>query len=236
MSDFFPPIHREGRPFVFGGFAVAVLGFLFLGWIVGWVGLIFLFFCLYFFRDPDRYVPLNDAALVAPGDGRICSITQTQWPAELTDPGQERPQCTRVSIFLSVLDVHVNRAPCAGRVARIAYVPGTMVNANLDKASTDNERNLIALERNDGLKVGFVQISGFVARRIICSVEEGDRLESGERFGIIRFGSRVDVYLPEGYAPTVALGQRTLGGETIIAMPQGASQAASLANVAAARR
>lgn len=217
MSEFFPPIHREGRPFVFAGFAVALLGFLLLGNVIGWVGLLFLGFCLFFFRDPDRYVPELPDALVAPGDGRVCSVTQAPWPAELGDLAPDGSSCTRISIFLSVLDVHVNRAPCAGRIARIAYVPGTMVNANLDKASTDNERNLVALERSDGSYVAFVQISGFVARRIICDVEEGDRLEAGERFGIIRFGSRMDVYLPQGYEPSVSLGQRTLGGETILA-------------------
>ncbi|MEO0410236.1 MAG: phosphatidylserine decarboxylase [Pseudomonadota bacterium] len=220
MSEFFPPIHREGRPFVFGGFAVALLGFLLIGNIVGWLGLVFLGFCLFFFRDPDRYVPKQADAMIAPSDGRICAVTKAPWPAELGDLGPAGGTCTRISVFLSVLDVHVNRAPCAGRIARIAYVPGTMVNANLDKASTDNERNLVALERPDGSYVAFVQISGFVARRIICDVEEGDRLEAGERFGIIRFGSRMDIYLPEGYAPTVSLGQRTLGGETILAMPQ----------------
>lgn len=236
MSEFFPPVHREGRPFVFGGFAVAIVGFLFVGDLVGWAGLLFMGFCLYFFRDPDRYVPSRDDAIVSPGDGRVCSIAEAQWPQELGDAGPQDKTCTRVSIFLSVLDVHVNRSPCAGRISRIAYIPGTMVNANLDKASTDNERNIVALERGDGDYIAFVQISGFVARRIICDVEEGDRLEAGERFGIIRFGSRMDVYLPKGYVPAVSLGQRTLGGETVIALPKGATATDNRDGIPAIRR
>ncbi|MEM1019490.1 MAG: phosphatidylserine decarboxylase [Pseudomonadota bacterium] len=215
MADFFPPAHREGRVYVFGGFAVGLVGLFFLGSIIAIFGFGFMIFCLFFFRDPDRYVPTDQNAIVAPGDGRVCSVLAAPWPRELGGDGKE--MCTRISIFLSVLDVHVNRAPCAGRVTRIAYVPGTMVNANLDKASTDNERNLVALERGDGIKIAFVQIAGLIARRIICDVEEGDRLEAGERFGIIRFGSRMDVYLPQDATLKVALGQRTLGGETVIA-------------------
>ncbi|MEM9879813.1 MAG: phosphatidylserine decarboxylase [Pseudomonadota bacterium] len=217
LSEFFPPTHKEGRPFVLVGFAIALLGFVFLGDIVGLAGLIFTAFCLYFFRDPARRVPTDPVPIVSPADGRVCDIVMAPWPAELGGDGND--QRIRISIFLSVLDVHVNRAPCAGRIKQIAYVPGKMLNANLEKASADNERNIIALERSDGKTMAFVQISGFVARRIVCDVEEGDMLEAGTRFGIIRFGSRMDVYLPEGYAPAIGMGQVTLGGETVIAMP-----------------
>lgn len=217
FAEFFPPTHREGRIFVFIGLAVALIGFLLIGSIVGWVGVGFMAFSLYFFRNPERRVPGTPDALVAPGDGRVCDVMMAPWPVELGGDGKD--ERIRISIFLSVLDVHVNRSPAAGRISRIAYVPGKMLNANLEKASADNERNIIELELDSGETLAFVQISGFVARRIICDVEQGDRLETGERFGIIRFGSRMDVYLPKGYAPTVGMGQIMVGGETVIAMP-----------------
>jgi len=227
ISEFFPPTHREGRPFVLAGFIVALLGFTLVGDLVGWVGAVFTAFCLYFFRNPERRVPDDANVLVSPADGRVCDIQMAPWPLELSGDGNE--QRIRISIFLSVLDVHVNRAPCAGRITRIAYVPGKMLNANLEKASTDNERNIICVEREDGDSVAFVQISGFVARRIICDVEEGDMLDAGQRFGIIRFGSRMDVYLPKDYAPVVGMGQMMLGGETIIARPSDKPEAKPIA-------
>lgn len=223
MGEFFPPTHREGRIFVFIGFAIAVLGFAFLGSIVGWVGGAFLAFSLFFFRNPERRVPTGDDLVVSPADGRVCDVLTAPWPSELGGDGTD--ERIRISIFLSVLDVHVNRAPAAGRITRVAYIPGKMLNANLEKASADNERNLISIERSGGDTLAFVQISGFVARRIICDVSEGDMLEAGERFGIIRFGSRMDVYLPKGYTPSVGMGQIMVGGETIIARPSKSPQA-----------
>lgn len=227
FGEFFPPTHREGRVFVFIGLAVALLGFFVLGTVIGVAGLVFLAFCLYFFRNPDRRVPDEADVIVSPADGRVCDVVTAPWPVELGGDGKESR--IRISVFLSVLDVHVNRSPAAGRIMQIAYVPGKMLNANLDKASSDNERNIIALERSDGKTLAFVQISGFVARRIICDVEEGNELEAGERFGIIRFGSRMDVYLPEGFAPAVGMGQIMIGGETVLARPAKTAEAVPIA-------
>lgn len=226
MGEFFPPTHREGRIFVFIGFAIAVAGFVLLGDIVGWVGIAFLCFSLFFFRNPERRIPTDPDVVVSPADGRVCDVLTAPWPRELGGDGTD--ERIRISIFLSVLDVHVNRAPAAGRITRIAYVPGKMLNANLEKASADNERNLISIERPSGDTLAFVQISGFVARRIICDVSEGDTLEAGERFGIIRFGSRMDVYLPKGYTPVVGMGQIMVGGETIIALPSKVPEAKAI--------
>lgn len=217
LGEFFPPTHREGRIFVFIGLAIALAGFLLAGNIIGWVGVGFMAFSLYFFRNPERRVPDDVDVLVSPADGRVCDVMMAPWPVELGGNGKK--EHIRISIFLSVLDVHVNRAPAGGRIRQMAYVPGKMLNANLEKASADNERNIIELERDNGDVLAFVQISGFVARRIICDVTEGDRLEVGERYGIIRFGSRMDVYLPEGYAPAVGMGQVMIGGESVIARP-----------------
>ncbi len=208
------PPHRAGYPFIAIGLAVAVLGGLLLGSWLFWLGLIFTAFCLYFFRDPRRVPPDREGLVVAPADGHVVSVMPAVPPAEL---GLGPAPRWRVAIFLSVMDVHVNRSPVAGRVTRIAYRAGKFVSANLDKASEDNERNALALRLPDGRDVGVVQIAGLVARRILCDVREGDSLDAGERFGIIRFGSRTDVYLPEGVRPMVAVGQTMIGGETVIA-------------------
>lgn len=208
------PPHRAGYPFIAIGLAVAVLGGLLLGGWLFWLGLIFTLFCLYFFRDPRRVPPDREGLVVAPADGHVVSVMPAVPPAEL---GLGPAPRWRVAIFLSVMDVHVNRSPVAGRVTRIAYRAGKFVSANLDKASEDNERNALALRLPDGRDVGVVQIAGLVARRILCDVREGDSLDAGERFGIIRFGSRTDVYLPEGVRPMVAVGQTMIGGETVIA-------------------
>lgn len=208
------PPHRAGYPFIAIGLAVAVLGGLLLGGWLFWLGLIFTAFCLYFFRDPRRVPPDREGLVVAPADGHVVSVMPAVPPAEL---GLGPAPRWRVAIFLSVMDVHVNRSPVAGRVTRIAYRAGKFVSANLDKASEDNERNALALRLPDGRDVGVVQIAGLVARRILCDVREGDSLDAGERFGIIRFGSRTDVYLPEGVRPMVAVGQTMIGGETVIA-------------------
>jgi phosphatidylserine decarboxylase len=206
--------HPAGRPFIWGGAAVAVVGGLVLGGWLFWPAVFFTLFCLYFFRDPDRVPPPRANVVVAPADGRVVMVGPAVPPAELGLGEAARP---RVCIFLSVVDVHVNRSPVEGVVTRIAYRHGKFVNAALDKASEDNERNAMAIRMTDGRSVAVVQIAGLIARRILCHVREGDSLQAGERYGIIRFGSRTDVYLPEGVRPLVAVGQTMIGGETVVA-------------------
>jgi phosphatidylserine decarboxylase len=206
--------HPAGRPFIYGGVAVALLGWLLAGGWLFWPAAIFTLFCLYFFRDPERVAPNRHNAVLAPADGRVVSVMPAVPPAEL---GLGDAPRWRVAIFLSVLDVHVNRSPVEGRVTRIAYRHGAFVNAAADKASEDNERNALAIRTTDGRDIAVVQIAGLIARRIVCTAREGETLMAGERFGIIRFGSRTDVYLPEGVRPLVAVGQTMIGGETVIA-------------------
>ncbi len=207
------PPHPAGHAFVLGGGVVFVIG-LFTAWWLAWLGLLFTLFCLYFFRDPERVPPGRPGLLLAPADGRVVSVTAAAAPAEL---GLGTAPRWRVGIFLSLFDVHVNRVPADGTVTRIAYRHGRFVNASLDKASTENERNALAIRLTDGREIGVVQIAGLVARRIVCSVREGDAVHAGDRLGIIRFGSRTDLYLPEGVRPLVAEGQTMIGGETVIA-------------------
>ncbi|MBU6398160.1 MAG: phosphatidylserine decarboxylase [Rhodospirillales bacterium] len=207
------PPHKAGYPFIIGGIAVAVIGLL-LWYPLTWLGLLFTVFCLYFFRDPERVLPPRQDVFVAPADGLVVSIEQAIPPAELGLAPEPR---TRVAIFLSVLDVHVNRAPIGGTVQKIAYHPGLFLSAAEDKASDDNERNSLLLRTAGGQDVVVVQIAGLIARRILCEVAEGQTLLAGQRFGIIRFGSRTDLYLPPGCQPLVAVGQRMIGGETVIA-------------------
>ena len=214
----FPSIHPEGRKYVVGTAAITVFAFLlhvhFLDWVL--VGLTL--WVAAFFRDPVRTTPDGDKLIIAPADGLVTTIARVAPPTELRGADAlGEAECTRVSIFMSVFDVHINRAPISGRIRRIAYVPGKFVNADLDKASEDNERQHFLVEGADGLKVGFTQIAGLVARRIVSFVREGDDVEAGQRVGLIRFGSRVDVYLPAGTSPKVLLGQRAIAGETIIA-------------------
>ena len=186
----------------------------FVGWLLVGVAI----WVATFFRDPVRTTPRGDKLIVAPADGLITMIARVPPPPELRGPdGLADGDYMRVSIFMSVFDVHINRAPIPGRVKRIAYVPGKFVNADLDKASEDNERQHILVEGSDGLRIGFTQIAGLVARRILSFVREGDVVDAGQRVGLIRFGSRVDVYLPAGTSPKVLLGQRSIAGETIIA-------------------
>ena len=209
----FVPIHRDGHKFV----ALFLLAALILFWIwepFGWLGVILVFWCAYFFRDPDRVTPLREGLVIAPADGRICAIEDVTAPSELDLAGETR---VRVSIFMNVFDVHVNRSPSAGKVTKMTYVPGRFINAELDKASEHNERLALTLELHSGKKLGVVQIAGLVARRIVPFIKEGEPLGAGERFGLIRFGSRVDVYLPPGHNALVAIGQRTLAGETVLA-------------------
>ena len=214
----FPSVHPEGRKYAVGVGAAALLAFIvhwqFLAWIL--VGLTI--WVATFFRDPVRTTPRGDKLVVAPADGLVTMIAKVAPPPELRGPdGLADGDYTRVSIFMSVFDVHINRAPISGRIKRIAYVPGKFVNADLDKASEDNERQHILIESADGLRIGFTQIAGLVARRILAFVREGDAVDAGQRVGLIRFGSRVDVYLPAGTSPRVLLGQRSIAGETVLA-------------------
>jgi phosphatidylserine decarboxylase len=208
------PPHPAGRPFLWGALAVFLLGLL-VWHPLAWMALIFGLFCLYFFRDPDRVPPLAPGAVLAPADGRVTLVDHAVPPEELGLGPLPRP---RVCIFLSVLDVHVNRMPVDATVTCVAYRHGLFLNASLDKASADNERNAIALRLPDGRRMAVVQIAGLIARRILCDVREGDAVAAGGRFGIIRFGSRTDLYLPEGTVPLVRVGQTMIGGETVVAM------------------
>jgi phosphatidylserine decarboxylase len=206
------PIHPEGYPFI-GIFAFATL-ILFWLWVpLGWIGMALTVWCALFFRDPPRAVPTQDGLLVAPADGRISMVTQAPPPPEL---GMGDAPLPRISIFMSVLDCHINRSPLAGRIERIAYRAGVFLNADLDKASEDNERNSFLIAA-PGLSIAVVQIAGLVARRIVSFTSEGQSIRAGQRLGMIRFGSRVDVYLPAGASFLVAQGQRAVAGETVIA-------------------
>ncbi|WEF24282.1 phosphatidylserine decarboxylase [Paracoccus sp. S3-43] len=212
-GTFLRPMHREGYRFL-TVFALVTLG-LFLVWQpLGWLGLGLTVWCYYFFRDPRRAVPQGEGLIVSPADGVVSLIEPAVPPAEL---GMEPVALMRVSVFMSVFNCHVNRAPAAGRVLSVAYRPGKFFNASLDKASAHNERNGLCLELADGRRLAVVQIAGLVARRILCWTREGQSLRTGERFGLIRFGSRLDVYLPPGVSPLVAVGQTMIAGETVIA-------------------
>ena len=218
----FPDVHPEGRKFVFIAGAITFLMFvLFDGWfaeLLAWLLVGVTIWVAAFFRDPVRVAPTEPQLVISPADGLVTMIKKGPPPPELTGEGLlPASDYTRVSIFMSVFDVHINRSPIAGKVTKIAYIEGKFVNADLDKASEDNERCHILVRRDDGVQVGFTQIAGLVARRILTHVEEGDLVEKGERVGLIRFGSRVDVYLPEGTGSQVLLGQRTIAGETVLA-------------------
>ena len=213
------PPHPAGVPFIAGGAVAAVLGLVMAPWhaIGVWlaaVGSVFVLFCLYFFRNPERVAPPRPNLAIAPADGRVVSVGLAVPPAEL---GLGDTPRLRVGIFLSVLDVHVNRIPVDGTVTRIAYRHGKFVNASLDKASDDNERNALAIRLPDGRDIAVVQIAGLIARRILCDAREGQAVVAGAPFGIIRFGSRTDLYLPHGVAALVSVGQTMIGGETVIA-------------------
>lgn len=214
IDTFAKPMHPEGIKFV-AIFAAVTLMLFWLWEPLGWLGVGLTVWCYYFFRDPKRSVPVNTGLLVSPADGVVSLIGRAVPPAEL---GMGPEALVRVSVFMSVFNCHVNRAPIAGKVTAVAYRPGKFFNASLDKASEENERNALAIELADGRKIAVVQIAGLVARRIMCWVKPGQSLRTGERFGLIRFGSRLDVYLPEGVAPQVALGQTMCAGETVIAL------------------
>ena len=206
------PVHREGWRFIAAFFLAALV----LGWFwapLFWLGLILTGWCAYFFRDPPRVMSIAPGMIVSPADGRVSLIGPAVPPPEL-DLGAE--PMLRISIFMNVFDCHINRAPVSGRIVAIAYRPGKFVNAELDKASEDNERNGIVLETED-CRIGVVQIAGLVARRIVCWARLGQVIGAGDRFGMIRFGSRLDVYMPADTVPQIALGQRAIAGETVIA-------------------
>lgn len=218
-----PSVHPEGRKFGLIAVAVSLFFLLFADWpLIGWplMGLAAGIFA--FFRDPERVVPQSDGAIVAPADGLVTQIVEMVPPPELQvedalgQSGLGAAPVKRISIFMSVFDVHINRAPVGGTVRRVVYVPGRFMNADLDKASEENERQHIMIERGDGVKLGFTQIAGLVARRIVPFVKPGDMVAKGQRVGLIRFGSRVDVYLPAGTDPKVMIGQRTIAGETVL--------------------
>ena len=213
----FPSVHPEGRKYVVGAAFITLAVYTLVSHFIGWLFVAVTIWVATFFRDPVRTTPRGDNFIVAPADGLITMITKVPPPPELRGPeALADGEYTRVSIFMSVFDVHINRSPITGRIKRIAYVPGKFINADLDKASEDNERQHLLVESADGLRIGFTQIAGLVARRILAFVHEGDMVEAGQRVGLIRFGSRVDVYLPAGTAPRVLLGQRSIAGETIL--------------------
>ncbi|MEO9652574.1 MAG: phosphatidylserine decarboxylase [Roseobacter sp.] len=214
MRDtFIKPMHKEGRKFV-ATFAIVTLVLFWLFEPLGWIGVGLTVWCYYFFRDPKRATPERDGLIISPADGIVSLIENAVPPPEL---GMSDQSLTRVSVFMSVFNCHVNRAPIGGKIAQIAYRPGKFFNASLDKASADNERNSVCIEMEDGRQIAVVQIAGLVARRIVCFSKVGDKITTGERFGLIRFGSRLDVYLPEGVAPLVSVGQTMIAGESTIA-------------------
>jgi len=216
IAENLAPVHRDGHKFLFIGAGLALLFFLI--WPpLAWILVIATLWIAYFFRDPDRVTPLREGLIVAPADGRISSVETVLPPAELGLGPEER---VRVSTFLSILDVHISRAPVAGRIVRSVYVPGAFFNAALDKASEENERRGLVIQRPDGTEIAAVMIAGLIARRIVAFVHEGDSVGAGERIGLIRFGSRVDIYLPPGKHPLIAVGQRAVAGETVFADTQ----------------
>ena len=206
------PVHREGYKFVAAFFGVSLL----LGVIAEplfWIGLVLTAWCAYFFRDPERVTPLDDDLVISPADGRVSSVVRMTPPAEL---GLGADEMLRISVFMNVFNCHVNRAPMKGRVLRKIHSQGSFLNAELDKASTENERSGLVIETARG-EIGVVQIAGLVARRILCWAEENEQLDAGERFGLIRFGSRLDVFLPASARPLVSVGQTAIAGETMLA-------------------
>ncbi len=214
MTDtFIKPMHPEGRKFV-AIFAAVTLVLFLVSDLLGWIGAGLTIWCYYFFRDPERVIPDAPGLVISPADGVVSLIEPAIPPREL---GLPEEALTRVSVFMSVFNCHVNRAPVAGKIETIAYKPGKFLNASLDKASEDNERNSLVIRMEDDRVLTVTQIAGLVARRIVSFTQEGAILDRGERFGLIRFGSRLDIYLPDGVEPTVKIGQTMIAGETVIA-------------------
>ncbi len=212
VKNTFVPIHKEGYPFI-GGFAVVTILLGIFSTNLFWIGLILTAWCAYFYRDPVRVTPTDDRLVIAPADGIVSAVGTAVPPREL---GLGPEEMTRISVFMNVFSCHVNRAPVRGRIARIEYRPGKFLNAELDKASQENERNGLVIESPNGT-VATVQVAGLVARRIVCWSQAGGAIAVGERFGLIRFGSRVDVFLPRDATPRVSVGQTSVAGETVIA-------------------
>jgi len=214
ILSIFVPIHKEGHRFIAIFAAIALAMFWWMPDLFGWVGVILTLWCVYFFRDPERVTPIQDGLIISPADGHVSMIETVKVPPELALDDDE---AVRISVFMNVFDVHVNRSPVNGKITKINYIPGKFINAELDKASEHNERQALSVETSEGIKIGFVQIAGLVARRIVKFVNEGDQLLAGQRFGLIRFGSRVDVYLPKGHEALVCVGQKAIAGETVLA-------------------
>jgi phosphatidylserine decarboxylase len=213
LNNVLIPVAREGWPFItIFGVVTAVLFLIYEP--LGWLGLVLTAWCVYFFRNPDRVTPEKEGLIISPADGMVQMIAEVSPPEEL-DMGKE--PVVRVSVFMNVFDCHVNRLPCDGRIGKLNYIPGRFFNAAFDKASEENERQLIRIDLDDGRFVGAVQIAGLVARRIICYLEEDQTVLAGERFGLIRFGSRVDIYLPAGTVSQAIIGQKCISGETVLA-------------------
>lgn len=214
MSDLLVPVHRDGHKFIAIGLIVALVMFALISNTLGWLALVATLWLMFFFRDPDRVTPVREGLVVAPADGTIVGVDQVSPPQELGFGPEER---TRISIHISLWDVHVNRAPVSGRVLRSRYVPGSFANPKVEIAGEENERRVLVIATEDAKEVGVVQIAGVLSRRIVTYAGEGDTLAVGQRFGLIRFGSRCDVYLPERHPAFVAAGQRAVAGETVLA-------------------
>ncbi|AZO08996.1 phosphatidylserine decarboxylase [Mesorhizobium sp. M3A.F.Ca.ET.080.04.2.1] len=212
VKNTFVPIHREGYPFI-AAFAAATLFLGYFSSVLFWIGLILTAWCVYFYRDPERVTPVDDRLVVSPADGVVSAVGPAVPPREL---GLGSAEMTRISVFMNVFSCHINRAPVRGKITRIEHRPGKFLNAELDKASAENERNGLVIDSPNGT-IATVQIAGLVARRIVCWAEQGGSIAIGERFGLIRFGSRVDVFLPSSAVPRVAVGQTAVGGETVLA-------------------
>ncbi|MCW8951471.1 MAG: phosphatidylserine decarboxylase [Rhodospirillales bacterium] len=221
MNQVLVPINPAGWPFVLA-FAAGAIVLSFIAEPLGWIGVILTAWCAYFFRDPERVTPTREGLIISPADGVVQLIDKAAPPPELELGDEPR---TRVCVFMNVFNVHVNRVPTDGVITRLAYRPGKFLNASLDKASEFNERQSVAMKATDGRDIAFVQIAGLVARRIKCDIVEGQQVKAGERFGLIRFGSRVDVYMPDDVEPLVALGQIMVAGETVLADMKGAEPA-----------
>jgi phosphatidylserine decarboxylase len=213
IRDILVPINRAGWPFI-AIFALITSGLWYWYFQAGLVGCILTLWCVYFFRDPERITPTREGLVICPADGVVQSVVMAIPPAELELGSMPR---LRIAVFMNVFNVHVNRAPITGKITAKGYRPGKFLNASLDKASIDNERMSLKITGEDGTEIGFVQIAGLIARRILCQVSEGDTLRAGQRFGLIRFGSRVDIYLPNGVESLVSVGQTTIAAETVLA-------------------
>ena len=213
IKSVFVPLHPAGYPFI-AVFAVVALVLALLSSFLGWIGLILTVWCIYFFRNPNRITPIREGLIISPADGVVQSINKVIPPKELNLGESE---LTRISIFMNVFDVHVNRIPITGSISKIHYKAGKFFNASLDKASEENEQNMIKITTPENIEIGMVQIAGLVARRILCDLKLEQPVKTGEQFGIIRFGSRVDIYLPPEISTLVMVGQKAIGGETVLA-------------------